>query len=231
MASIIDSFRDVATDKLAFVKLVILAIPVYYSYQIYVGSKSGYGGFFMVAGITLFFLLGFFIKIVNNMLVSADSALPSLNPFKLGFVALKGLVAILPVSWISIWLANKVTSIIYIVPWLDMTLKVSIWLVVVSVILTALLMFCTKESIKDVFNFKLLSKASGDMILALIFFVIQLVIINAPTVGFVGYTLKILFDYGPVFNFFVALAVVFNVAMAAHYMAQVHYELLGLEAG
>lgn len=231
MASIIDSFRDVATDKFAFIKFVILTIPVYYSYQVYTGSKSGYGGFFMVAGITLFFLLGFFIQIVNNMLVAADSVLPSLNPFKLGFVAFKGLVAILPVSWISIWLASKVTSIIYIVPWLDMTLKVSIWLVVTAVVMTALLMFCTHEKIKDVFNFQLLSKASGDMILALIFYVIQLIIINLPTAGFIGYTLKILFDYGPAFNFFVALAVVFNLAVSAHYMAQVHYELLGLEAG
>lgn len=229
MASIIDSFRDVFTDKLSILKLVILAVPVYYSYQVYTQSKAGYGGFFFVAGITLFFLLGFFIKIVNNMLVAANCVLPSLNPFKLGFVALKGILAILPVTLISVWLGNAVTSIIYIIPWLDTTLKVSIWLVVAAVIMTTLLMFCTKEKIKDVFNFKLLSKASGDMILALIFFVIQLLIINLPTTGFIGYTLKILFDYGPLFNFFIALAVVFNIAVSAHYMAQVHYELLGLE--
>lgn len=229
MASIIDSFRDVVTDKMSFLKLVVLTVPVYYSYQVYTGAKAGYGGFYMVAGITLFFLLGFFIMIVNNMLIAASSILPSLNPFRLGFVALKGTLAILPVSLISIWLGNTVSSMIYIVPWLDMTLKVSIWLVVISVILTTLLMFCTRERIMDVFNFKLLSKASGDMILSLIFFAIQLIVINLPTTGFIGYTLKILFDYGPLFNFFVAFAVVFNIAVSAHYMAQVHYELLGIE--
>lgn len=229
MASIVDSFRDVFTDKLSFLKLGVFAVPAYYSYVLYMQSKTDFTGFFMVAGITLFFLLGFVIQIINNMLGDANTILPSLNPFKLGIVAIKGLLAIAPVTLISIWLANKVCSIIYIVPWLDMTLKVCIWLIVVSVVITTLLMYCTKEKIKDAYNFKLLSKASGDMILALLFFVIQLIVINAPTTGFVGYTLVVLFGYGPFFDFFVALAVVFNVAVMAHYMAQIHYELIGLE--
>lgn len=228
MASIIDSFRDVFTDKLSFVKVVVLALPVYYSYQVYMNSKTDYSWFSIVAGITIFFLLGFFIKIINNMLIASNNnILPKLNPFTLGFTALKGLLAVLPMTWICFWLANKVCSIIYIVPWLDTTLKVCIWLVAASIIVTTLLMFCTKESIKDAYNMKLLSKASGDMILSLVVFVIQLLIINAPTTGFIGYTLWILFGPGLLFNFFIAIAVVFNVAVTAHYMAQVHYELLG----
>jgi len=229
MASIVDSFRDVFTDKLSFLKLVVLAVPVYYSYQVYLQSKSGFAGFFWIAGITLFFLLGFFIKIVNNMLVAKNSVLPSFNPLPLAFAALKGILAILPLTWICVWLANYICSLIYIIPWLDTTLKISIWLVVAAIITTSLLMFCTKEKISAVYNLKLLSKASGDMILALIFFVIQAVVLNIPTTGFLGYTLLILFGVGPFFNFFVAIAIVFNVAVAGHYMAQVHYELLGME--
>lgn len=228
MASIIDSFRDVFTDKLSILKVVVLSIPLFYSYWIYMNSKSDYSWFFFVFGITVFFLLGFFIKIVNNMLVAdSNSILPSLNPLTLGFTALKGVLAILPVTWISIWLASKICSIIFIVPWLDTILKICVWLVAVAMIVTNLLMFCTRESIKDAYNLKLLSNTSGDMILSLIFFVIQIVLINLPTTGFIGYTLKVLFDYGYIFSFFVTMAVVFNIAVAAHYMAQVHYELLG----
>lgn len=227
MASIIDSFRDVFTDKLSILKVVVFAIPVFYSYQIYINSKTDYSWFFVVAGITLFFLLGFFIKIVNNILVATNRILPPLNPFTLGFTAFKGVLATLPIAWICIWSANKVCSIIYILPWLDTTLKVCIWLVAVSVIMTTLLMFCTNESIKDAYNMKLLSKASGDMILALVFLVIQLIVVNLLTTGFLGYTLWILFDRGMFFNFYVTIAVVFNIAVIAHYMAQVHYELLG----
>lgn len=229
MASIIDSFRDVATDKLSWLKLAVLAAPVYYSYQVYTQSKADFTGFFLIAGITIFFLLGFIIQIVNNMLGDANSVLPSLNPLKLGFVALKGGIAILPATLISIWLASTICSKIYIIPWLDTTLKILIWLIVASVIITTLLMYCTKERIKDAYNLKVLSKASGDMILTLVFFVMQLIIINLPTTGFIGYTLLVLFGTGPLFNFFISLAIVFNVAVIAHYMAQVHYELIGLE--
>lgn len=228
MASIIDSFRDVFTDRLSFLKFVALAIPLNYSYQLYIDSKKDFTGFFWVFGLTLFFLLGFLIKVISNVLNDADSTLPSLNPLKLAFVALKGCVAILPATFISIWLANYVCSLIYIIPWLDITLKVIIWLVAVSVIITTILMFASKERIKDVFNLKLLSQASGDMMLTLLFFIIQILVINIPTTGFIGYTLLVLFGVGPVFNFFVAYAIVFNVAVIGHYMAQVHYELIGL---
>lgn len=227
MASIIDSFRDVFTDKLSFLKMVVLTVPVYYSYQVYVQSKSDYSWFSIVVGITIFFLLGFFVKIVNNMLIAANSVLPPLNPFILGFNALKASLAVLPAAWISIFLANKICSIIYIVPWLDATLKTCIWLVAASVIVTTLLMFCTRENIKDAYNMKLLSKAAGDMILSLVFFVIQLIVANLPTTGFIGYTLWVLFGPGELFNVFIAFVIVFNVAVSAHYMAQVHYELLG----
>lgn len=227
MASIIDSFRDVATDKKAFIKLIILAIPLNYAYQIYTETKTDFTWFWLVTIVTIFFLFGFLLKTINNVLSDADSILPSFNPFKIAFAAFKGLFAVLPLAFISVWLANYVCSLIYIIPWLDITLKVCIWLIVASVVLTSVLMFCTRERIADSYNLKLLSKASGDMIVTLIVFLIQLIVINLPTVGFIGYTLLILFGYGPVFNFFVALAIVFNVALIGHYMAQVHYELIG----
>lgn len=230
MASIIDSFRDVFTDRLSFLKFAVLAAPVYYSYQVYLQSKTGLTGFFWIAGITIFFLLGFIIKITNNVLSEgSNNVLPSLNPLKLAFVALKGLAALLPYTLISCWIANYVCSLIYIIPWLDITLKVIIWLITASIIFTAFLMFAENEKIKDAYNFKVLSKASGDMILVLIFFIIQLIIMNLPTIGFLGYTLLILFGYGPIFDYFLAIAVVFNIAIIGHYMAQVHYELLGFD--
>ena len=228
MASIIDSFRDVFTDRLSFLKLVVLAIPVYCSYLVYLQSKRDFTGFFWIAGITLFFLFGFLIQITNNVLNDANTTLPSLNPFKLAFVSFKGIIALLPSILIPCLIANYVCSFINIISWLDITLKTIIWLVVVSIITTTFLMFALKEKILDAYNMKLLSSASGDMILTLIFFIIQIVIINIPTSAFVGYTLLILFGTCPMFDFFLAFAIVFNVAVTGHYMAQVHYELLGL---
>lgn len=229
MASIVDSFRDVFTDRFSFLKIAVLAVPVYYSYQVYLQSKQDFTGFFWLAGITLFFLFGVLIEVTNNVVNERDGILPSLNPFKLALTAFKGILAIGLIVLISCLLANYVCSFINVIPWLNITLKSLIWLIAASIIVTSFLMFSTKERIFDAYNFKILSQKSGDLLITIVFFIIQLVIINLPTSVFLGYILLILFGYGPVFNFFLALVLVFNIAATGHYMGQVHYELLTYE--
>lgn len=226
MASIVDSFREVFTDRLSFLKIAILAIPVYYSYQLYLQSKQDFTGFFWLAGITLFFLFGVLIEVTNNMVNERDRILPSLNPFKLAFSAIKGILAIGLFVLISSLLANYVCSLINIIPWLDITLKSIVWLVAASIIITSFLMFSTKKRILDAYNLKILSQKAGDLLITLIFFIIQLAIINIPTSAFLGYIVLILFGFGPIFNFFLSIVLVFNIAVTGHYMGQVHYELL-----
>ncbi|MEI8128125.1 MAG: hypothetical protein WCG95_00780 [bacterium] len=229
MASIIDSFRETFSDNLSFLKISILSIPVYYSYQAYVNAKNDYSGFFWLASLTLFFLFGVLINVTNRVLNEQDSVFPSLNPFKLAFTSLKGIIAIGPLTWISCALANYICSSINIISWLDTTLKVIIWFVVAAIITTAFLMFATKEKITNAYNIKLLFDKAGDMIVVLVFFIFQLLVINLPTTVFIGYTLLVLFGFGPVLNAFIAIAFVFNIAVTGHYLAQVHYEIFSYE--
>jgi hypothetical protein len=226
MASIVDSFREVFTDRLSFLKLVVLAVPVYYSYQVYMESDKDFTGFFWLAGITLFLLFGFLIEVTNNLVNERNTILPSLNPFTISLSSIKGILAIGPSALISCFLANYVCSFINIIPWLDITFKSIIWLVVASIIVTSFLMFSTRKRVLDAYNLKVLSQKSGDLIITIIFFLIQLTVINLPTSAFLGYTLFILFGDGPIFNFFLALVLVFNIAVTGHYLAQVHYEVL-----
>lgn len=229
MASIVDSFRETFSDNFSFLKFFVLSIPLYFSYELYVNAKNDYSGFFWLFGLTLFFLFGFLIKVTNRVLNESDSVLPSLNPLKLAFSAFKGIIAIGPLTWISCALANYVCSFINIIPWLDITLKTLIWLVAAAISVTAFLMFAAKEKIIDAYHLKVLSDKAGDMIVVLLFFVLQLLVINIPTTVFIGYTLLVLFGFGPVFNAFIAIAIVFNVAVTGHYLAQVHYELFSYE--
>lgn len=225
MASIVDSFREVFTDRLAFFKIAILAIPVYFSYQLYVESKQDFTGFFWLAGITLFLLFGVLIGVTNNVVNERDRILPSLNPFKLAIASLKGIIAIGVLAVISCLLANYICSFINVIPWLDITLKSLIWLIAASLIITSFLMFSTHQRILDAYNFKMLSQKSGDLIVTIIFFIIQLAIINLLTSAFLGYIIFILFN-SSIFNFFLAFVLVFNIAVTGHYLGQVHYELL-----
>ena len=225
MASIIDSFRESFGDRFALLKVIVLAIPVFYSYQVYLGSKVTYGYFTFILSLTLFLLFGFLIEVTTNVINDHDSVLPSLNPLKLGIASGKGILAVAPITAISAALTNYICSFVNIIPWLDITIKIILWLIVGAIFLTSFLMFTQREKISDAYDIKFLLEKSGDLITTILIFLIQLIVINIPINGFIGYTLLVLFGFGPIFNFFLAMVLVFNLAVTGHYMAQVHYEL------
>lgn len=229
MASILDSFRETFSDRMALLKLIVFAIPVYYSYVLFLKSAQNPALFMWVFIFTIMLLFGFLIKTTSGVLNEAMTVMPSLNPFSLLFAAIKGLLAVGPAAFVSIWLANFVIPKINIIPWLDITLISVIWLVVIAIILTTFLMFVKRERILDAYNLKTLSDKSGDLMVGVIFFILQLVVINLPTTGFLAYTLIVLFGVGPVLYFFLAMALVFNIGVTGHYMAQLQYEVLGFD--
>lgn len=227
MASIIDAYRETFSDNFSFFKIATFAIPVYFCYALFIGSKGDFTGFTWLTVITVFFLFGFLIKTTNGVLNEANSVLPSLNPLKLAFAAFKGIIAIGPITLITILLTNYICSLINIIPWLDITLKVILWFVAAAVIVTSFLMFVKREKIKDAYNIKLLFDKAGDLIVRLLVFIIQIVLINLVIAGFFAYTLIVLFGFGPVLDAFLAYVLVFNVGVIGHYLAQLQYESLG----
>lgn len=229
MASIIDSFKETISDSTAFYKIVVLSIPVYFSLDAFAKSEQDYSWCIFLSAITLFFLFGVLIKVTSGVLNEQDTVFPPLKPLKIILSALKGFVAVTPISIFSIWLANYAVSFINIIPWLDITLKSVIWILVASVIMTVFLMFVSRESIKDAYNLKMLSDKSADLMVALIFYIIQIVLVNVVVVGFVGYSIVILFGFGPLFNFLISAALVFNIGLSGHYFAQLQYEVLGYD--
>lgn len=229
MASMLDSFKETYFDKFAFFKLLVFAIPLYWFWDQYLKGTAAFSSVLNYIYITAFFLFGFFIQVTNSVLNEKDWVMPTLNPFKLAFSSLKGIVAILPSAFVCIWAANYITGLINVVPWFDNTFKTIIWLIASAIILTSFLMFVKNENILDAFNLSTLGKKSGDFILGIIFYALQLVLMNIPTYGFVGYAINILFGVGPLLYFFIAYAIVFNLVATGHYMAQLQYEILGYD--
>ena len=225
MASVIDSFREVFGDKLSFFKILILSIPVYYTYTLYISPKGVSKDFFMFAVLTVLLLFGVLIETTHNVISEQDCVLPVLNPFKMTFDVIKGLIAIGPFSYVLYLIAKFFCDLINITPWLDATLESLIWFIVVSFVTSSFLMFCTHERILDVFNVKEIYKNAGDLIIILLVFVLKLVAVNIPIIAVTGYAFYILFGFGNIFNCFCAFALVFNVCVVAQYMGQVHYEL------
>jgi hypothetical protein len=224
MASIIDSFKDTFSDKFAFIKIAVLSIPVYFTYEAYINAD--YANFFWLVSITFLLLFGFLAKVTNNIINDKESVLPSLNPLPLLFSALKGLLAILLPGLICYFIASYICSIINIIPWLDITLKTIIWIIVTAVILTSFLMYAKREKIRDAYNVKAVFNEAGDLMVVILLFILQLILINLPTVVFIGYTILVLFGFGPFFDAFVSLAIVFNIGITGHYLGQTQFEVI-----
>ncbi|MPN64296.1 hypothetical protein SDC9_212067 [bioreactor metagenome] len=128
---------------------------------------------------------------------------------------------------ISYFLANYILGYINIYTWVDTTFRVLVWGVVIAIVVTNLLMYAEKEKITDAFKYKILSEKAGDLLVSLIFYVIQLILMNLVTFAFVGYAVYMLFGIGPVLYAIIAYGIIFNVAATGHYMAQLEYETIG----
>lgn len=228
MASIIDSFRGVLEDNLSFFKLLIFAIPIYFSIDLYLSGKDD-NLLIILFLLTIFLLFGFLIRTTNGVLNEHDTILPPINVFKFAFSATKGLIAIAPSTVIAMAAAYYLGNMINLSPAFDIMVKSILWLLAASISLTSLLMYSRHEKITDAFNFKTISDKSADLLVGLIFFVIQIVIINFPTTILIGYVVTMLFGDGPILYFYIALAVVFNVGVTGHYLAQLQYEVLGYD--
>lgn len=232
MANILDSFRETFEDKNAFFKLTVFAAPLYYAYDLYLKNPKDMETINLILIITGFFLLGFFIKTTSNVLNEQDRVLPSLNPLKLAWASIKSIIAIGPISWITLVLADMLikflTGFTSTIPWLSIGLAIIIWSFAASICLTSFLMFVKRESIIDAYNFKKLSNCAGDLLIGVFFCFVQVFLVNLPTTILIGYSISVLLGVGPIEYGFIAYSIVFNIAIIAHYMAQLQYEVLGI---
>ena len=229
MASVSDSFRENFTEHLALLKYLILTIPVYYAYNVYTQAKGDYSYFSILAGIITFYLFGFLIKITHNVINEKIQLVPSLNPFPLALSALKGIIAIGPVCAISYYLANYILSLlsgIINMPPVFGTIQYIIWFVFATFIITSYLLFASKENILDAYNVKTLIDKSGDLILNLVFLILQIIFVNLITTVFICYVLSVLFGYGPFLTFFIVFFSVFNIGVIGHGLGQASCEVI-----
>lgn len=224
MASIVDSFRDIFSDKYSFFKIIIFTIAIYYDYPLYLNYKNDPASFTILTFIIAFFLFGFLIKTTNNIINERICILPSLNPIQLGISSIRGFLAILPSTLISCFLANTACSMLHTIEWFDYTAKTIIWVLAASVIISSYILFTVNEKIIEAYKLWKLSDKAGDIIVTIIVLIIQLLLVNAIVLGFLIYAIMILFGAGPILNFVISLAVVYNICAIGHYIGQMHYE-------
>lgn len=224
MASMIDAFREVFSDKLSFIKLGLYTALSYYAFLVSYDSTLKNPSMLWLIILTELILFGLTIKVANNVINERDNILPSFNPLEPLWSAIKGIIAIGPFGAVIFFIASYLTGMINIILWLDIILKIIIWVLAFALFITAFSVFTIRERILDVYKIKTLFDKSGDMIIVTIFFILKSAVVNIIIVGFLGYIFYILFGAGHVFNIFLTFATVFNAAATGHYWGQINYE-------
>ena len=232
MASIKDALEESINDNLAVVKYILYAVPVFFSYTFF--NKGNMEAFFMLGSITTLMLATVLIEIIYNVRTSQNRVLPDFNIFTFCGTSLKTIFALGPLLGLGLWGGNMLCNIQIpiAIPNINVQLIYSIivWLIIGSIILTALILFAKTKKIKDAYNLKLIANTCIDFLLAMLFYIPQLIILNGLAIGCIAYVFAIFLTLdNPIFIFICSLAFVINIAITGNYLAQVDYDVVPRE--
>ncbi len=239
MASIKDSIEEVSIEGFsAYIKFGGLGALLYYCIYLYLQNPNNLDGwFYLVSFVSYILLTGFLLKTTSNVKNGHDNILPSFNVFHLIGHGLKGLVALGPVVFVNLFLANKVGQfLVNLFEGYGMESVVGTYIILsityilfFSFIFTAYLLYASKFNITDAYNLRLISKYSMDIILPILFFIPQIIFVDILFIGAITYLFWI-FMGNPIENnwcvWFWCAAFIWNLAISGHYMAQLDYEII-----
>ena len=156
MASMIDAFRDAFSERFAYAKIVLFAIPVYFVAHFFmIGQMALFNTF---APILLILIFGLFTQAIYNVKANKQEVL-TLNPISFIVGLVKTLVVLLPVGSIFGMIGYYLTKYNFPVegvPHFNTIYHIIVWLICGSIILTSYLAFAKFQSIKQGFNFKVI---------------------------------------------------------------------------
>ena len=225
MASLVDSIKTVVCDHHPFVKIAILAVLAMFSSQVLLDKSVDP----MVQNIVhwgiIFFLFGYALECVHHNLSENEEILPPiLNPVPALLTGLKGLVALFPYIAIIYFGMAKIQPALTFEPWINWAIYIVALAFVASPFLVAALRFCKKLNIIDAYKIIKICAVLGDFVVAELFMVVLFALAIGIIFVPIGSAIKIMFNYGLVFDYYVCFASVFVVCCALQYMAQFHFE-------
>ncbi len=228
MASFIDAFNDALSEKHVILKMLLFAIPVYISVNLYLSKNMVSFYVFLTLTLILFLVL---MSIGINNICSNKHEIFTFNIIKMFFVLIRMIVAVGPAAIIlfgSGFIIVKNVVLPFDVPNINLYFQIFVWAVVGTILLTSYLSFSKNSNIVDSYNFAALYEATSDVLINVIFLIPQLVIFNGIIVGFVWYVMYCINI--PVthhlFLFYCSVVAVFNVAILASFFAQLAYDVI-----
>lgn len=229
MYSIIEIYRDALDDNHALFKVLVYAIPVFFTINFYI--QNNMEAFYICGICTGILLFALLTAGINNVRRNKDEIL-TFNPVLLSISLLKSCVAIIP--QFIIFGAIGYFAVQYIkfpidIANIDLIIKIIVWTLIGSIILTSYLSFAKFLSIKQAFNYKYIFESCFDVLISLLFFLPQIIIVNIIYLLPVWYLIHLLFKL-PLTEWYAiayySILVILNVSMFADYFAQAAFEII-----
>ena len=155
--------------------------------------------------------------------------MPTFNIITFCITAFKAIFAIGPILGLGLWIGNMLVAIkIPIpVPNIQLIYAIIVWLILGSIIITSLILYSKTQHLKDAYNLVLISNTCMDILVAIIFFIPQLLLVNGLFIGIIAYLFAVFLSLeNPIFIFLCSMAIAINVAITGNYLAQIDYELV-----
>lgn len=227
MASIKDAFEESLTDSNSIFKYIFYAIPVYFAAMPSVTEAQVQTLISVPVAILLF---GFMLQCTANVRNGKNRILPSFNIFSVFWAGLKGIIALAPLVILTVIIHVALIALLAKLP-LEPAM-VSVFTIVLGIIIYSFnyvgyLLYAHKFKITDAYNFILIAKYSVDVLIAMFFMGIFLLIVNVIITAPVVYFIWLFFGFpNPLIVFYACMVTVFNAAITGHYLAQIDYEII-----
>lgn len=228
MASLKDALDDALTEKHAKFIYVLCALPLFFSYTLFQKGDIN-ATFYAVAAFSILMLLTFLVTVTNNIYNAKTKVLPGLNIIKSLITTGKTIIAIVPITAVCVFAGIKLTElqIPALIDNIQLIYSVIVWMILGSIILTSLILFSMNEKITNAYNLSNISNYCIDILIAFIFYIPQLVILNALVLGTIAYVFSLFWGLeNPVFIYICCITVVINTVISGSYFAQIAYDVI-----
>lgn len=190
MSSLSDSIKLIFTEKFSYLKIFILSYLPFVALKIKEGTYS-LGETIDIISYTLLGLLyiGYLFLITAYTVQAKQDVLPPMNPFKMFWVGLKGLFAILPSSLICFIFYNYYLKNLNLEITSNKILGLIFALLLLSIIFTSIIFYTKKFSILEAWNINNTLKNFSQIFLYLILTLILICLIGTliaiPVLSFI----------------------------------------------
>lgn len=227
MASLFDSVRNISGDSFPYVKIGIISLAIFYLPELYKNQQLSISMRYSLLGLIFLLILGFMARMAHNTLKENEILMPGfLNIFILLWDGIKAVIALFPMMAAIYYIMTEVFKLISFTSVVNNIILFMVIMVMIALFSLALILYSRRLNIIDAYKVMDILNYSGDFIaysFTLIFFVGLFVgVICVP----IGAAIHMLFEHGPVFNFYVTFVCVFLLISIIQYYAQIYTEFL-----